>query len=179
VKGVLFNVAEDVVDETVSEAAWDQALRSACLAGVYTSLGDYPDEDLFAIVGALSQSTGSTPEQVLRLVGEHGYRHLVDRQPDLVAGISDLGTLLHHLEDVIHPEVAKLHPNAEPPSFTITDLGPTSWQVDYRSRRQLCQLAEGLIAGAAVGFGTPCTTHQTSCTHLGDEYCSIVVTVGG
>ena len=47
---MLFNVAEDVVDETISDAAWDEALRRGCLDGVYTSLGDYPDEDLAAIV---------------------------------------------------------------------------------------------------------------------------------
>ena len=116
---------------------------------------------------------------MLHHVGVHGYRHLVDRQPDLVEGIAELGSLLHHLEDVIHPEVAKLHPNAEPPSFTITDLDPGTWQVEYRSRRQLCHLAEGLIVGAANGFGTPCRTEQTMCTLDGGDHCSILVTLEG
>lgn len=178
-KGVLFNVAEDVVDETVSDAAWDQALGHCCLAGVYTSLGDYPDEELAAIVAALSERTGMSPAQVLHHVGVHGYRHLVARQPDLVEGINDLGSLLHHLEHVIHPEVAKLQPAAEPPSFTVTDLAPGTWMVEYRSRRHLCQLAEGLISGAANGFGTPCSTEQTSCAQLGADHCTILVTVGG
>jgi hypothetical protein len=178
-KGVLFNVAEDVVDETISDAAWDEALQRGCLAGVYTSLGDYPDDDLVAIVAAISERTGLSPDEVLHHVGVHGYRHLVDRQPDLVEGIADLGSLLHHLEDVIHPEVAKLHPNAEPPSFTITDLDPGTWQVEYRSRRQLCHLAEGLIVGAANGFGTPARTEQTMCTLDGGDHCSILVTLEG
>ena len=174
---MLFNVAEDVVDETISEDAWDQALGVACLDGVYTSLGDYPDEDLAGIVAALSTRTGLPTDEVLRHVGVHGYRHLIERQPDLVAGITDLGTLLHHLEDVIHPEVVKLHPNSSPPSFTVTDLAPSSWQVDYRSARHLCHLADGLIIGAANGFGTPCATELARCVDLGDDHCSLVVTL--
>lgn len=174
---MLFNVAEDVVDETLSEDDWDRALCVAGLDGVYTSLGDYPDEDLTGIVAALSTRTGLTANEVLHHVGVHGYGHLVARQPDLVTGISDLGTLLHHLEDVIHPEVAKLHPSSSPPSFTVTDVAPTSWQVDYRSERHLCHLADGLISGAANGFGTPCETQLRRCVDLGDDHCSLVVTL--
>jgi predicted hydrocarbon binding protein len=177
VKGVLFNVVEDVVDETLPEATWDLALDRACLAGVYTSLGDYPDDDLAAIVGAVCERTGLAPEQVLHHVGLHGYRHLVERQPDLVEGITDLGSLLHHLEDVIHPEVRKLHPEADPPSFEIRDVGPDRWEVDYRSKRQLCHLAEGLIAGAAVGFGTPCEIEQLRCVVDGADHCCLLVSV--
>lgn len=176
-KGVLFNVVEDVVDETLPEAMWDIALHSACLDGVYTSLGDYPDTDLTAIVDAVCGHTGLGPQQVLHHVGLHGYRHLVDRQPDLVEGIADLGSLLHHLEDVIHPEVRKLQPEADPPSFTVRDAGPDTWEVEYRSERQLCHLAEGLIAGAAVGFGTPCRIEQPSCTLDGADHCRLMVSL--
>lgn len=176
-KGVLFNVVEDVVDETLPEATWDLALDRACLSGVYTSLGDYPDSDLDAIVQAVCARTGLGPQQVLHHVGLHGYRHLVDRQPDLVEGIEDLGSLLHHLEDVIHPEVRKLQPEADPPSFTVSDLAAGTWQVEYRSKRQLCHLAEGLIAGAAVGFGTPCRIEQPVCTLEGADHCRLVVSV--
>ncbi len=51
---MLFNVAEDVVDATVSDVEWDRALDAAHLDGVYTSLGDYPDQDLTLIVDALA-----------------------------------------------------------------------------------------------------------------------------
>lgn len=178
-KGVLFNVAEDVVDETVSEVAWDRALCAAHLDGVYTSLGDYPDQDLTRIVEALAARLDLSSDEVLRHVGVHGYRHLVQRQPDLVEGIGDLGALLHHLERVIHPEVAKLQPNAEPPSFSVRDDGPDRWLVEYRSRRHLCALADGLIRGAADEFGTPCTTTTLGCVAQGEPACTILVELSG
>ena len=111
-KGVLFNVAEDVVDETVSDAAWDQALGHCCLDGVYTSLGDYPDEELAAIVAAaLGAHRACHPTRCCTTSGCTATATWSTRQPDLVEGITDLGSLLHHLEHVIHPEVAKLQPD--------------------------------------------------------------------
>ena len=174
---MLFNVAQDVVDETLPEATWDRTLAATGLAGAYTSLGDYPDAELSTIIAELSASTGLSPEEVLRHVGRHGYAHLTARHADLVAGIDDLGTLLHHLEDVIHPEVRKLQPEASPPSFRVTDLAPSTWQVEYRSQRHLCALAEGLIEGAAADFGSSCSVERTRCTADGDDHCRLVVTV--
>lgn len=174
---MLFNVAQEVVDDTLPEATWDRTLAATGLEGAYTSLGDYPDADLTAIVGEISASTGLSPEDVLRHVGQHGYTHLTSRHADLVAGIGDLGSLLHHLEDVIHPEVRKLQPDASPPSFRVTDLGPASWQVEYRSQRHLCALAEGLIQGAAQGFGSSCAVERTRCVADGDDHCRLIVTV--
>lgn len=175
-KGVLFNVAQDVVDQTLDDDSWDRALRSSCVRGAYTSLGNYPDEELIAIVAAISEQTGLSTDDVLRHVGLHGFEHLVGRRPELMDGIQDLGTLLHHLEHVIHPEVQKLDPDAELPSFQVTDDGPGTWHLTYRSRRHLCALAEGLIQGAALRFDTPVRVEQPTCWHSGDDHCVIVVT---
>jgi hypothetical protein len=178
VKGVLFNVVEDVVVETLPPDSWDGALDHACLGGAYTSLGDYPDRELAAIVDAVSAQTGLSAAEVLRHVGRHGYRHLVERQPDIVADATDLGSLLHQLDAVIHAEVLKLYPDAEVPSFQVTDEGPGRWRVDYRSRRQLCHLAEGLLEGAADSFGTTVAIDQPECVDRGDGHCVLLVSVG-
>jgi len=175
VKGVLFNVAEDVVNETLGAAAWDGALRHACVDGIYTSIGDYPHGELDAIVDAIAGSTGLAPADVLRHVGRHGYEPLVQRQPALVAGIDDLGALLHRLEEVIHPEVHKLYPDATPPEFSVADLGPGSWELVYRSDRGLCHLAEGLVQGAAASFATTVEVVQTDCALEGADRCVLQV----
>ena len=43
-KGVLFNVVEDVVTEALSAEAWDDVVDDSGVDGAYTSLGTYPDE---------------------------------------------------------------------------------------------------------------------------------------
>lgn len=174
-KGVLFNVVEDVVDETLPADSWDRALEDGHLHGAYTSMGSYPDGELTTIVGSLAGRTGLDQADVLRHAGRHGFAHLVRRQPDLMDGFDDLGALLHGLDDVIHPEVLKLYPEANPPRFEVTDLGPGSWQLLYRSDRQLCHLAEGLIEGAGVHFGAATTITQTECTLDGASRCVLLV----
>ena len=174
-KGVLFNVTEDVVDQTLGAAAWDAALHHACVEGIYTSLGDYPHAELDAIVDAIAAASGLDPAEVLRHVGRHGYEPLVRRQPSLVAGIADLGALLHQLEDVIHPEVHKLYADAAPPEFSVTDLGPGCWELVYRSDRGLCHLAEGLVQGAAASFATTAEVVQTQSALEGGDRCVLRV----
>jgi hypothetical protein len=46
VKGIVFNLLEQVVSRDYGEDMWDDLLSAAGLVGAYTSLGSYPDEHL-------------------------------------------------------------------------------------------------------------------------------------
>src|SRR4029450_10824779 len=54
-KGVVFNLLEEVVRRRHGEDTWDALLDQAGLAGSYTSLGSYPDEDMSKLVLAASR----------------------------------------------------------------------------------------------------------------------------
>ena len=174
-KGVVFNIVEDVVDETLPADTWDAAVESAGVRGAYTSLGSYPDDDLVRIVGALGESTGLPTADVLRHAGRHGFAHLASRHPDLLHGFDDLPALLTHLDDVIHPEVHKLYPDAVTPTFRAERIDDDTIELHYESTRQLCALAEGLVAGAADHYGTAAEITQPTCVHAGDDACIIRV----
>jgi len=49
VKGIIFNVAEEVVTDLYGADAWDSLLASAELEGAYTSLGNYDDAEQFLL----------------------------------------------------------------------------------------------------------------------------------
>lgn len=174
-KGVLFNIVEEVVDDTLPDGTWDRALEGAGVRGAYTSLGNYPDEQLVRIVGSLSDQSGLPVPDVLRHAGQHGFNHLVERHPDLVDDVDDLWTLMSRLDDVIHPEVLKLYPEATPPMFAVESSDEGSMTLRYRSPRQMCFLAEGLILGAADHFGTSVDVSQSECVHAGGDSCVIEV----
>jgi hypothetical protein len=180
VKGILFNVVEEVVEEDHSERDWDLALCRAGVEGAYTSLGNYPTAQLLAILAALAEQQGTPVADVLRAAGEHGYHHLAARHPALVEPYRDLGDLLLHLDTVIHPEVLKLYPHADPPRFEVQPLaGETdAWGVTYRSARGLCHLAEGLMRGAADSFEREARIEQVTCRHRGDPTCHFEVRLG-
>ena len=178
VKGLLFDVAREVVAEVLGEDEWDRAVEAADVEGAYTSLGNYPDAEMVRLVDVIAATAGLTRDEALRTVGVHGYRHLASRHPELVDGIDDVGALLHSLNAVIHPEVLKLYPESNVPSFDVVDVAEDRWQVTYDSRRGLCRLAEGLIVGGGESLGRTTTVTHLSCVHDGDGTCVLEVTAG-
>lgn len=54
-KGIIFNLLEEVVIIHYGEDTWDRLLTATALDGAYTSLGSYPDEQIQDLVGAASQ----------------------------------------------------------------------------------------------------------------------------
>lgn len=60
-KGVIFNLVEDIVTEANGPDAWDDLLEAAGLEGAYTALGSYGDDQLFALVDAAASASGLPP----------------------------------------------------------------------------------------------------------------------
>ena len=65
-KGVVFNLLEQVVVGKYGESVWDDLLDATGLSGAYTSLGSYPDEEIEKLVMAASTALNVLPDQVLR-----------------------------------------------------------------------------------------------------------------
>lgn len=177
-KGVLFNVVEDVVTEALSADAWDDVVDESGVSGAYTSLGTYPDEELLALVGATAGATKLTETETLQLSGRMGFKHLVRRAPHLLDGIADWRGVLNSLDDIIHPEVRKIYPGADVPGFDTRDDGD-ALVVTYTSKRGLCALADGLVLGTGDWFETPLEVEHLTCVHTGGEQCTMRVTEVG
>ena len=172
-KGIIFNLVEEVVTEAYGADTWDSLLDDAALDGSYTSLGSYPDTDLFALVGAASKSLGVSPDQVVRTLGEGAIPLLAERFPEFFEPHAGTRTFLLTLNDIIHAEVRKLYPDADLPEFDFDTSAADGLTLGYRSGRQLCQLAEGFITGSARHFGETAIIDQPECMHRGDGQCLI------
>ncbi len=178
-KGVIFTVVEHVVTALFDGDTWDDLLVEAGVHGAYTSVGQYDDAELGAIVHAVARRSGRSPDAVLVLVGRHAFDRLARTAPGLLDQVPTLLELLGALDRIIHPEVMKLHPGATPPQFTL-DTGGDTPLLRYRSHRRLCRLAEGLVLGAADHFGEPVAVEHRSCTLVGDAACVLaLVGLGG
>ena len=154
-KGIIFNVTEKAVVELLGEDAWDDLLEDAGLDGDYTALGTYADADLLALVTAAAAKTGHDPADVQRLVGRQALPHLVASIEDFLD--PDLGVFdfLESVHSIIHVEVKKLDPNAQPPDVIPERISEDELRLTYRSERGLSPLAEGLILGAGDHYGEP------------------------
>ena len=170
-KGIVFNLLEEVVCRHHGDETWDRLLESAGDDGVYTSLGSYPDERLYALLKAASVALGLPRRDILRWFGRQAMPLLSARYPAFFAGPSDTRAFLLTLNDIIHPEVRKLYPGAYVPIFDFDGSSPDVLRMGYQSERKLCALATGFIEGAADYFGEEALVEHPSCMFRGDPKC--------
>lgn len=185
-KGVILNLVEEAVTTTHGDEAWDVLLGRAGLEGAWTSLGTYPDDELPRLLAAGSELLDTPPEQLARDLGRHATQGLAHRYPEHFARSAGTLAFLRTLDDVVHAEVVKLHPDADPPRFSWSvpedapdPPGPVAghsvMDVHYRSARRLCWLAVGMIEGAGLVYGEPTEVRHESCQLDGAPYCTLRV----
>ena len=169
-KGIIFNLAQEVITQSHGEDAWDALLDSAGLDGSYTSLGNYPDGDLDALVGAAATAMNQPASQIVRELGVGAMPLLAARYPSFFAGHAFTEPFLLTLNEIIHAEVRKLYSDADLPTFGF-ESHDGALVMRYDSKRKLCALAEGFIIGAATRFGERAVITQTTCMNRGDARC--------
>ena len=177
-KGIIFNVVEDAIVAEHGEEVWDALLGKAGVDGAFTSIGNYPDEALFALVAAGAEALGVSPTDLTRHLGHAALLGLAERYPHFFTPHTDARSFLLTLNDVIHPEVRKLHADTNPPEFWFDTPTPDGLVVHYRSERGLCALAEGMIAGTGAHYGQAVSVDQVACMHEGSDNCVLDVTFG-
>jgi len=171
-KGIVFNLLGDIVTEQYGADTWDRLLDAAGADGSYTSLGNYPDEELGRLVAAASAALGEDPQNIVRWFGRSALPILASKYPQFFRHQGTRAFVLT-LNAIIHPEVRKLYPGAQAPDFEFQTSSPDALVMLYRSERRLCAFAEGLIEGAATHFGETVTIAHPSCMHRGDPHCRL------
>lgn len=176
-QGIIFTALSDMVIERLGIEVWDQLLDEAQLPsqGVYTSGGRYDDTELLRLVGLLTARTGIPAPDLVRSFGEFLFAKLYASLPPNLQQCTDLRQFLLAIDGTIHKEVKRVYPDSYLPSFVCDDSNPQQLTMQYRSMRQLCHAAEGLIAGAAVQFGSHVSIEHPVCMHQGAEHCTLIV----
>lgn len=170
-KGVIFNIVEQAIVAEHGDDVWDALLEDAGVDGSYTALGDYPDDELLRLVAAGSTALGVPERELIRRLGRTSLHALSERYPHFLTPHTDALSFVLTLNDVIHPEVRKLHRTATPPWFDFELTAQGGLRVGYHSTRRLCDLAEGMLVGAADHYGETVTIRHESCLRDGDDTC--------
>ncbi|MDQ3611323.1 MAG: heme NO-binding domain-containing protein [Actinomycetota bacterium] len=170
-KGIIFNLAEEVVRREHGEDTWDAILLRAGLDGSWTSLGSYPDEHLERVVTGAAALLGTDERTVLCTVAEGAIPLLAVRYPHFFTPHTDTRAFVLTLNDMIHPEVRKVYPGATPPVFGFESAPEGEMLLSYTSARRLCALAEGFVYGAAKHYGQPVVISQPACMLDGASRC--------
>lgn len=173
-KGIVFNLLQEAVTCEHGEDTWDSLLDAAGLDGVYTALGTYPDGDVALLLKVAAETLGTTPDAVLRWFGRSALPILAQAYPKFFEEHASTYPFVMSLNDIIHPEVRKLYPGADVPTFDFEPRADGSLAIGYLSGRKLCSFAEGLIEGAAAHFGEVVTITQSQCMLRGDGRCILI-----
>jgi len=173
-KGIVFNLLQKSVSEQYGEATWDALLDAAALDGAYTALGTYDDSEALKLVGAASNALNVGPDDVLRWFGRSALPLLAASYPAFFEGHDATRSFLLTLNEIIHPEVRKLYPGADVPTFTFDTSDADGLTIGYESKRRFCSFAEGLIEGAAEHYNQKVSIAQSTCMLRGDTMCLIV-----
>lgn len=176
-KGIVFVKLGEFVEQTWSYEFWDELLCNTELAsgGIYTSAGLYDDQELVALVGAISSLKGMTTDDAQKAFGHWVFKELYAAAPSDVHQFIDVFTFLRAVQDVIHVEVKKLNPDVLLPEFDFLEETQSSLTFHYKSPRKMCQFCEGLIYGLADHTKQSVEVIHKSCEHKGDDICVLQV----
>ena len=173
-KGMVFNMLNDMVEERFGMDAWDQLLDETQpeSGGIYTSVEVYPDTEIVAYVVAISGMIDKPIPEVLHAFGHYMMGRFAGIHPEFFEGHT-AKSFLKSVHDVIHVEVRKLHPDVILPEFTYEEPADDKLVMHYHSPRQMCHLAEGLIDAAGDHFGVEIKREHPVCMHNGADHCRI------
>ena len=174
-KGVVFNLLEESVQRAFGPDIWDVLIESAGVSGAYTSLGNYPDSEIEALVAAAMQALSLDRDQVLRWFGQNAIPVLSELYPAFFEGPGSASEFTSGVNIIIHAEVRKLYPGADCPHFRLSDGADGQTVMDYLSIRNMCALAQGFVEGAAAWYGEDVTFEHAACTQRGDPHCTFVI----
>lgn len=157
--GVVFTEYVDMVIDTFGEEIADKMLEIPDLKseGAYTAVGTYDYQEMLALVTNLSEQTGIAVNDLVKTFGKHLTKVFASRYAVFFENVKDPFDFLESIDDHIHKEVLKLHPNALLPSFSSRREGEDQLILEYRSSRPFGVLAHGLIEGSLEHFDCEAT----------------------
>jgi hypothetical protein len=153
--GMVFTELLEMVEQKFSFDLADAVIARAGARGAYTAVGDYPDTELMALVGALSDETGVPSQDLLYAYGRHLLGRFIAGFPMFFAGHADALSFLAGLEGRVHTEVRKLYAGSRPPLFELSRAPDGAHLLDYHSSRALWRFAQGLLEACLEHFGHP------------------------
>ncbi|MFC0337184.1 Haem-NO-binding [Kushneria avicenniae] len=170
-KGIIFNMFNDIVVSRFDEQTWEDILDHARVSGAYSSVGNYADQDMFALVNAACEHLEMTPQECLQWLGREMLPQLGRLYPGMLEHYQSTFSTLKALNNVIHPEVVRYHPDAIVPVFHYHEVSDNSMVMEYRSARGICSFAHGLMLGCSDYYNEAAEIDHFQCRHRGDEHC--------
>lgn len=174
-KGVILQVLERALREGHGSDTADRVAQDASLPHPIEATKGYQDSDLLDLIEAAEARLPGPPEEIRRRLGREALSMLAVEYPSFFRYYDDVEDFARNLDDTIHPLVENIFPDARFPRFELFEPEEGFLGLVYRSDRELCHLAEGLLLGTADRFEQTIEIEQPACTHDGQAECRLVL----
>ena len=144
-KGVVFTEYTEFIEDQFGYDVVDDMIEKAGVSGIYTQAGNYEFSDLFKMVQALSSIVNAPVGALVEAFAKHLFTKLIKIYPKPVQQYKNAFEFIANIDDVVHPEVKKLYPDAELPSFDTVSQTDHRLVMRYKSKKPLMDLAKGLM----------------------------------
>lgn len=170
-KGIIFTQFMEMVEEKWGLAMLDELINEAKdpIDGAYNQVDTYDHGQLVNLVIALHKKTKVPVNELLEAYGKYLFGALAKGYPALVQHINNTFDMLESIESVIHTEVRKLYPEANPPRFDSVRINEHQLKLTYRSHRSMADVAQGLMYGCAAHFNEKIEVKQMSADSDGQK----------
>lgn len=169
-KGIVFTEFLELVEDEFGIGTVQKIIDECDLKtnGVYTAVGTYDHKEMFKMVAKLSEIQDVEIPTLLQYYGKYFFGVLSKNYPGFFDK-HDLFTFLESIDGYIHPEVLKLYPDAELPSFSASIKSNSEMEMLYKSSRKMVDFAIGLIQGAGEHFKQKVEVEILSVKNDGEE----------
>ncbi|WP_137895695.1 heme NO-binding domain-containing protein [Ramlibacter sp. 2FC] len=166
------------VEARLGEQAWPEIVRSAEVRPrLYVPVADYPDQEIAALLSAVSARTGDPIPVILEAMGEFIVPDLISMVPTFIRPGWKTLDMIANTEEAIHEVLRHAGTNTNPPKLMCRWAGSHEVVVTYTSPRKMCTLAKGIIRGIAKYYGEQVAITEPTCMLRGDAACQLHVTV--
>lgn len=161
-KGIIFTAFIDLMEKENGWQMVEQCISEANLpsGGAYTTIGTYDHHEFFTLVGVFSKALDLPPNDLIKKFGHAAFGLFANSYSHLIGPTAQAFDLLSSIEHYIHPEVKKLYPDAQVPTFLCERKSENCLEMIYESPRALHALADGLIEGCFNHYNQPFTMHK-------------------
>jgi predicted Ser/Thr protein kinase len=171
--GSICCIVKKFVETNHGPEAWEAMLEHAGHKGLVLSpIGTYPDEAVFALIGAGCELLQVELEDLLRVLGRFAGPELIGFAGTMLHPDWKTFELLSNVESLIHRTIRMQNPTAQPANIQAFRLSDDEAQIVYSSRRGLCTLAHGIIEGIADFYKENISVREVTCAKQGHPFCT-------
>ncbi len=174
-KGMIFNLFEHFICDAFTEESWDKIIESSQLIhGNETYIPKaFADEDFKCLVVAANRELHLAVPDLLEMFGKYSFPHIMEKFPNYFKQASHCFDVIMRLDEIISKDMREALPNEYLPEVFIKPVEGNIIEIEYKSKRKLCEYLEGLIYGCAHHFKNNIQIHHHHCMHYGHDYCGL------